>query len=267
MHHIATSSPSSGDPTVTEFSEAFYPAAMNARDVTDAMDGDPLRPTLRAARSSGRFDPRARPPARQPARDAPSEEPAMLPDPLHPALVHFPIVLGLLAPLVAIALLWAIQTGRLPARAWIAVVLLQALIVGAGWITAEAGEEEEERVERVVREEVIEEHEEAAEWFNWIAAGTAAIAAAGLLPGTLGTVARGLAVVGALVAALAVVRVGHSGGELVYKHGAALAYLEGEAGVEAIGRSVIDQILSGGGGGGSDEADEDSGRKRKHGGN
>jgi uncharacterized membrane protein len=190
----------------------------------------------------------------------------MLPDPLHPALVHFPIVLALLAPLVAITLHWAIQTRRLPARAWVAVVLLQALIVGAGWLTAEAGEEEEERVERVVREEAIEEHEEAAEWFLWIAGGTAAIAAAGLVSGGLGTAARALAVAGALVAAVAVARVGDTGGELVYKHGAALAYLEGEVGVEAIGRSVIDRILSGGSGDRAEEGDPDSGRNRKHGG-
>lgn len=93
-----------------------------------------------------------------PGRGTPSKETAMLPDPLHPALVHFPIVLAVLAPLLAAGFLWAIHTSRLPARAWLAVVVLQAVIVGAGWLTAETGEEQEERVERVVRETTIEEH-------------------------------------------------------------------------------------------------------------
>lgn len=169
----------------------------------------------------------------------------MLPDPLHPAVVHFPIVLALLAPIIALALLWAIQTRRLPARAWIAVVLLQALIAGAGWWTAETGEEEEERVERVVREDPIEEHEEAAEWFIRIAGGTAVVAAAGLLAGGIGTGARGLALLGTLVAAVAVARVGHTGGELVYRHGAALAYLDGPTVTKAMSRKAMKKLLSG----------------------
>ena len=51
------------------------------------------------------------------------QETAMLPDPLHPALVHFPIVLALLAPAIAAVLFWAIHTRRLPVRAWLAVIL------------------------------------------------------------------------------------------------------------------------------------------------
>lgn len=33
----------------------------------------------------------------------------MLPDPLHPALVHFPVVLGFLLPVVALVPLWSIR--------------------------------------------------------------------------------------------------------------------------------------------------------------
>ncbi len=169
----------------------------------------------------------------------------MLPDPLHPALVHFPIVLALLAPLLAAGFFWAIHTGRLPARAWIAVIVLQAVIFGSAWITAEAGEDEEERVEGVIREDPIEEHEEAAEWFIWIAAITLPVTGAGIFSGSLGTSARGLALAGTLLAALAVARVGHTGGELVYKHGAALAYLDGETAAEALGRLATQKIFSG----------------------
>ena len=39
----------------------------------------------------------------------------MLPDPLHPAVIHFPIVLMVLLPLVAAWALWTIRRGaRLP---------------------------------------------------------------------------------------------------------------------------------------------------------
>ncbi len=179
----------------------------------------------------------------------------MLPDPLHPALVHFPIVLALLAPLLAAGFLWAIQSGRLPARAWLAVVVLQAVIFGSAWVTAETGEEEEERVERVVREDPIEEHEEAAEWFIWIAAVTLPIAGAGVLNGSPGTGARVLAVVGTVLTALAVARVGHTGGELVYRHGAALAYLEGPAAAEVFGRKAVGKLISEALGGRKDAGD------------
>ena len=181
----------------------------------------------------------------------------MLPDPLHPALVHFPIVLAMLAPLLAGGFFWAIQTGRLPARAWIAVIALQAVIFGAAWFTAETGEEEEERVERIVGHDPIEEHEEAAEWFIWIAGLTLPIAGAGIFAGSPGTGARALAVAGTLVAALAVARVGHTGGELVYEHGAALAYLEGPTAAEVFGRKAVGKLISDALGAGAATADAD----------
>ena len=159
----------------------------------------------------------------------------MLPDPLHPALVHFPIVLALLAPAIGLGLLVAIRAGWMPARAWLGVVLLQAVVAGAGWVTAETGEEEEERVERVVREEAIEEHEEAAERFLWIAGLALPLAAVGLGGGAVGTGARVLTVVVTTVAAVAVGQVGHSGGELVYRHGAANAYLDAATLARSVG--------------------------------
>jgi TRAP-type uncharacterized transport system fused permease subunit len=150
----------------------------------------------------------------------------MLPDPLHPAVVHLPIALALLVPLGALATLLAIARSFVPVRAWAGVVLLQALLVGSAWLALETGEDQEERVERVVAERHIEEHEEAAERFL-IAAGVALAAlAAGLLPGGAGHAARlagSVAAVGVLAAGVAV---GHSGGELVYRHGAASAYAE-----------------------------------------
>lgn len=153
-----------------------------------------------------------------------------MPDPLHPAAVHFPIVFAFLAPIVAAMLLWAIQSGRAPRRAWLGVVALQVVVLGSGWLAAEAGEGEEERVEEVVAHDTIHEHEEAAERFIGIAALTLLISAAGGLGGQVGAVARGLTVAAAVAVAAAVGAAGHSGGELVYRHGAASAYTQGASG-------------------------------------
>lgn len=153
-----------------------------------------------------------------------------IPDPLHPAVVHLPIALSLLMPLVALGSAVAIRRGFVPARAWLGVVLLQALLAGSAWYATETGEEQEERVERVVAERFIDEHAEAAEWLLRLAVAGLAISAAGLLPGARGGAGR-LATVAVTVLVLAsAVRTGHLGGELVYRHGAANAYLDPSAG-------------------------------------
>ena len=54
----------------------------------------------------------------------------MLPDPLHPAVVHFPIALAALVPLLAVLAIVAIRRRFLPPHSWWLVVLLQALLVG-----------------------------------------------------------------------------------------------------------------------------------------
>ena len=158
----------------------------------------------------------------------------MIPDPLHPAIVHFPIVLAVLAPLLAAAALWAIHSGRLPGRSWLGIVLLQVLLVGTAWVATETGEREEDRVERVVAERHIEEHEEAAERFLVLAALVLPLAAAGMLAGRVGAINRMLTIVLSLAALGAAGSAGHSGGELVYRHGAAAAYTQpgpGETGL------------------------------------
>jgi uncharacterized membrane protein len=150
----------------------------------------------------------------------------MIPDPLHPAIVHFPIVLAVLCPLLAAGALWAIQSGRLSRRSWLAILVLQVALVGTAWIATETGEREEERVEAVVAERHIEAHEDAAERFLTLAALTLPLAAAGMLSGRLGALNRALTVALSMVAMLAAASTGHSGGELVYRHGAALAYAQ-----------------------------------------
>ncbi len=145
---------------------------------------------------------------------------------LHPKIVHLPVALAVVVPLVAWAVLIAWRRGVMPRRTWLLVVGLQALLVGGGLLAMETGEIDEERVERVVAERHIESHEEAAERFLW---GGAALL---LLMGFAATRRdeRGAqraalaAATGSLVVLLLGYQVGSAGGRLVYEHGAASAY-------------------------------------------
>ena len=153
----------------------------------------------------------------------------MLPDPLHPVVVHLPIALAVLIPGFALVGTWLIYRNILPARSWILVVLLQIGLVGSGWVALETGEREEERVERVVAEDPIETHEEAAERFLVVAGLGILALGAGLLPRSGGNLARVAGTVVTLGVLAAAFSVGHTGGELVYRHGAANAYSDSGA--------------------------------------
>jgi uncharacterized membrane protein len=156
-----------------------------------------------------------------------------LPEPLHPAVVHLPIALAVLLPLVALCGAIAIRAGVLPVRAWSGVVLLGLVLVLTSWIALETGEAEEERVERVVAERFIETHEEAAETFMALGVVLLFVTAAGLLAGRPGTLARGASVLLAAALLWAGIQVGQRGGALVYEHGAARAYSDTRADVAA----------------------------------
>ena len=145
--------------------------------------------------------------------------------PLHPAIVHLPLGLAFVIPLLALGLTLMMWRGWLPGRAWVLLVGLQALLLGGGLVAMNSGEREEERVERVTPEQLIEAHEEAAEQFVWAAGIVLAVAAAGLLLKSERRRYVALAVTaGSLAVAGLAIRTGHAGGELVYTHGAASAY-------------------------------------------
>ncbi|MEQ8461684.1 MAG: DUF2231 domain-containing protein [Sandaracinaceae bacterium] len=152
--------------------------------------------------------------------------------PLHPAIVHLPLALGLLVPLIALGVAVAVHQGKLPRWAWGAVLGLQVLLVGSGFVAMQTGERDEEVVERVVAESVIEAHEEAAETFVYAAAGSTLLFLLGLaLPRRIWrSAAMGAAVAGSVAVAGLALGVGHSGGELVYVHGAAAAHVSGAPG-------------------------------------
>lgn len=154
----------------------------------------------------------------------------MLPDPLHPAVVHLPVALAVLIPLFAILCTVLISRSVIPTRSWLWIVLLQAMLVGSGWVASETGEHEEDRVEHIVAEDLIEAHEEEAEHFLLLAGLGLLASGAGLFPGRAGSMGRIVGSVATLAVLGLAISVGHSGGELVYKHGAANAYVEDPGG-------------------------------------
>jgi hypothetical protein len=161
-------------------------------------------------------------------RPTPLED-TMLPDPLHPAVVHFPVVLMLLLPLVAAGALVAIRRGTTPLRAWAFPLACGAALTLSAWVSVETGESQEERVETVVPEGALDTHAQAADRFLVLSGGLLLLMGAGLAPGRTGSVARGLGAVAALGLTVAGYQVGHSGGQLVYRYGAASAYSGGAA--------------------------------------
>ena len=154
----------------------------------------------------------------------------MLPEPLHPAVVHLPLALAVLVPILGLACVWAIAKGLVPPGSWGAVVLLQVVLVGSAWVAVETGEADEERIEPVVAERPIEAHEQAGERFLLLSAVTALLVASGLLPRGTGAAGRLVGTLAAFAVLAAGVQVGHSGGELVYRHGAASAWSAADAG-------------------------------------
>lgn len=149
---------------------------------------------------------------------------SLIPNPLHPAVVHLPVALAVLLPVFTLAALWLIRRGA-PARAtWSMLVGVLGVTVVSSFVAKQTGEQQEDRVEQVVPEQAIHGHEEGAELFIVVTAGVFALGLAGLVNGRTGRAARVATAIGTLGILGAGWNVGHSGGMLVYRDGAASAY-------------------------------------------
>lgn len=146
--------------------------------------------------------------------------------PLHPKLVHLPIALAILMPLLASGVMLAIWREWFPKRVWSLVVAGQLLLVGSGILALRSGENDEERVERVVAESVLERHEEAGERFTWAGGLLLAISVLPLLlRRRRGCLAAGAATCAGTLAVLGLgYQVGQLGGEIVYGHNGASVF-------------------------------------------
>jgi uncharacterized membrane protein len=150
---------------------------------------------------------------------------APMPNPLHPAVVHFPLVLAVLFPFVAGVALYASRKPDAGRGSWVALAVMGLLLVGSAWLSIETGQRQEDVVERVIAEGLVHGHEEAAEGLLLGSVVLLGVILVGLLPGKVGGAARWLSVVGGLAVLGLAFRVGGSGGALVYEHGAAAAWV------------------------------------------
>lgn len=151
--------------------------------------------------------------------------------PLHPILVHFPIVLAALLPLLVLAYWSAGRRFASARKSWAGLVLMHILVFGSAYLAMQSGERDEERVEKVLASETpLETHEHKGELFLWLSGLAVPLAALGLAPGMLGLSGRAFASMASLAIVFAAAQAGHSGGKLVYNHGAAAAYAGAPAG-------------------------------------
>ncbi len=144
--------------------------------------------------------------------------------PLHPIVVHFPIVLGSLLPLLAIGLWSAIKKWQWTPKVWALVSAVALIYTLSAVVAVQLGEADEEKVEKVISEKVIEEHEEAGELIPWLA-GTLFLVSLGGFSVKYSKRAQLALIVLSLVAVVPLINAGHTGGELVYEHGASIAHL------------------------------------------
>ncbi|QDU66280.1 hypothetical protein Pla86_13460 [Planctomycetes bacterium Pla86] len=154
------------------------------------------------------------------------EIPDMNTTPIHPLIVHLPMALAVLMPLVAGGVFVAWWRGYFRKRTWSVVCLLQAAMLASSLVAMRTGESDEERVEQVVPEAAIERHEAAAQLFTW---GSGLLLVVSLLPLLSRSPGRaraaGLVTLGGTLVVLGLgYKVGSAGGRLVYEHGAAAAF-------------------------------------------
>jgi uncharacterized membrane protein len=147
--------------------------------------------------------------------------------PLHPAIVHFPIALTFILPVLLLIFAWAIRAGKMSKELWPVLIGLQLLVTGTGYLALETGETDEEKVSAVVGKKIIHEHEESAEIFvgTTVITLAASIAVWFLQPG-LQNKARFIVAALSLLPVFFAWNTGKRGGEIVYKHGGGSAHAD-----------------------------------------
>ena len=140
-----------------------------------------------------------------------------IPNPLHPAVVHFPIALimvgAFLSVLAVIFRRWA-----LPAA------LVLALGAAGAVVAVKTGEDADHDAGRISAQaqEVLKKHAQAAELTRNLSLAAAGLAVVALFLGKIPLLRRilaGLVAIVALIAVWSVAETGHYGGELVYRNG------------------------------------------------
>ena len=145
--------------------------------------------------------------------------------PFHPVIVHFPIALTFILPLLILVFAFMIKQNKMSPQAWLIIIGLQLMTTVTGYVAMESGEEAEDVVEKVLDKKLIHEHEERAEIFVGSTVVSLVLSvAAFFLRKEFQFILKLAVCLISLVSGFLVYRTGESGGELVYRYGAASAY-------------------------------------------
>ena len=145
--------------------------------------------------------------------------------PWHPSIVHIPLVLAIVLPILILVFALMMKSNKMAPSAWLLIIGLQLITTISGYVSLETGETEEDVVSKVVEKSFIHEHEEAAEIF----VGSTVIAlvlgiATYFIQKQYQFMLQLIICVLTLGSSVLGYRAGHLGGELVYKKGAASVY-------------------------------------------
>lgn len=147
--------------------------------------------------------------------------------PLHPVIVHLPLAITFLLPILVLVFAWAIKAGKMNKELWLVIVGLQLLVTVTGYIALETGETDEEKVSAIVGKDVIHQHEEAAEIFVGT---TVIVLASGIVVWFLQPAfqdkGRFAVVLISLLPVFFAFRAGQLGGNIVYRLGGGSAHAD-----------------------------------------
>src|SRR5512140_891657 len=146
--------------------------------------------------------------------------------PLHPAVIHLPLGLAVILPLIVGAMAYALWREEIPRKAWALALALQGILVATVWAGMRAGAADLQKVQILVPAAQLQAHEAAAQAL--FAGSLVALLVYAAVFAFNSVVARRTATIAAAVASVAVaclaLWVGRAGGSLVYTYGAAEAH-------------------------------------------
>ncbi len=136
--------------------------------------------------------------------------------PLHPKLVHVPIALFMLMPLITPLIWLGIRRGWFSPRTWLIAVVLQGAMLAGGIAALLSGLDDGAKVEGYASEEALASHEARAYWFVYVAAANLVLCGGAFILQRRQQLIGALAIAGTLASAYAGYLVGDAGGRLVY---------------------------------------------------
>ncbi|MDQ3336288.1 MAG: hypothetical protein M4D80_14060 [Myxococcota bacterium] len=135
---------------------------------------------------------------------------------MHPKLVHVPIALCILMPMIASLIWFGIRRGWFSPRTWLIAVVLQGAMAVGGLAALQTGLDDAAKVEGYASEEALATHEARGYWFVYVAAANLVLCGGAFVLQRRQQLLGGLVIVGTLASAYAGYLVGDAGGRLVY---------------------------------------------------